>query len=82
MKFHEDILNGLQVEERTRFCDGRTATAKTMSSHPEGAWGVCVWGGGQQLRLKGLIKLDSCSVVITSYSCFLIDKIVPMRNRL
>ena len=33
-------------------------------------------------RLKGLIKLDSDSVVINSYPCFLIDKIVPMRNRL
>ena len=24
MKFHEDILNGFQVTERTRFCDGQT----------------------------------------------------------
>ena len=24
MKFHEDILNGFQVIERTRFCDGQT----------------------------------------------------------
>ena len=24
MKFHEDILNGFQVRERTRFCDGQT----------------------------------------------------------
>ena len=37
---------------------------------------------GGQLRLKGLIKLDSDSVVINSYPCFLIDKIVPTRNRL
>ena len=32
--------------------------------------------------MKGLIKLDSYIVVINSYSCFLIDKIVPMRNPL
>ena len=37
---------------------------------------------GGQLRLKGLIKLDSDSLVINSYPCFLIDKIVSMRNRL
>ena len=37
---------------------------------------------GGQLRLKGVIKLDSDSVVIISYPCFLIDKIVPIRNRL
>ena len=24
MKCHEDILNGFQVTERTRFCDGQT----------------------------------------------------------
>ena len=24
MKFHQNILNGYQVIERTRFCDGRT----------------------------------------------------------
>ena len=36
----------------------------------------------RQLRLKGLIKFDSDSVVMNSYPCFLIDKIVPMRNRL
>ena len=24
IKFHEDILNGFQVTERTRFCDGQT----------------------------------------------------------
>ena len=24
MKYHEDILNGFQVTERTRFCDGQT----------------------------------------------------------
>ena len=31
MKFHEDILNVFQVKRRTRFCDERTAMAKTMS---------------------------------------------------
>ena len=36
MKFHEDILNGFQVRQRNRFCNGRTAMAKTMSLHPEG----------------------------------------------
>ena len=40
MKFHEDILNVYQVRERTRFCDGRAAMAKTMSPHP-------VVGGGR-----------------------------------
>ena len=34
-----------------------------------------------QLRLKRLTKLDSI-VVINSYQCFLIDKIVPVRNQL
>ena len=29
MKFHQDILNGFQVTERTRFCDGQTTRAKT-----------------------------------------------------
>ena len=37
---------------------------------------------GGQLRLKELTKFDSDSVVINSYSCVLIDKIVPMRNQL
>ena len=36
----------------------------------------------RQLRLKGLVRHDSYSVVINSYSCFLIDKRVPMRNQL
>ena len=36
MKFHEDILNGFQVRERTRFCDGQTAMSKTISPRPEG----------------------------------------------
>ena len=36
--------------------------------------------GSPIIRLKGFIKHDS--VVINSYTCFLIDKIVPMRNQL
>ena len=34
IKFHEDILNGFQVTERTRFCDGtdrRTDTTMAKS---------------------------------------------------
>ena len=31
MKFHEDILNGFQVTERTRFCDGRTDGQTTQA---------------------------------------------------
>ena len=46
MKFHEDILNGFEVTERTRFCegqkdrptDGRTDDCgkNNMSLNPEG----------------------------------------------
>ena len=38
MKFHEDILNGFQVTERTRFCDGRTDDLgkNNMSPNPKG----------------------------------------------
>ena len=39
MKFHQDILNGFQVRERTPFCEGRSAMAK-MSPHPEGEGGI------------------------------------------
>ena len=43
MKFHEDILNGFQVTERTQFCDGQTdgqtddPGKNSMSPNPE--WG-------------------------------------------
>ena len=40
MKFHEDIMNAFHVRERTLFCEGRTAMAKTMSPHPEGGEGI------------------------------------------
>ena len=37
MKFHEDILNGFQVTERIRFCDGQTDdhSKNNMFSDPE-----------------------------------------------
>ena len=38
IKFHQDILNGFQVTERTRFCDRQTDDSgkKNMSPAPEG----------------------------------------------
>ena len=38
MKFHEDILNGFQVTERTRFCDRQTDNPgkNNMSPNPKG----------------------------------------------
>ena len=43
MKFQEDILNGFQVAERTRFCDGQTdgrtddpGKNKNISPNPKG----------------------------------------------
>ena len=42
IKFHEDILKGFQVTERTRFCDGQTEGQtddhgkNNMSPNPEG----------------------------------------------
>ena len=37
MRFHEDILKGFQVTERTRFCDGQTDDhgKNNMSPDPE-----------------------------------------------
>ena len=40
MKFHEDILDGFKVRGQTRFFDGQTAMAKTMSPHPKGGGGI------------------------------------------
>ena len=34
MKFHEDILNGFQVTERTLFCDGQTDRQTDIGTTP------------------------------------------------
>ena len=34
MKFHEDVLNGFQVTEQTRFCDGQTDDPGKNNSLP------------------------------------------------
>ena len=39
MTFHEDILNGFQVAERTRFCDGRTDDHGKNNLSPTLKWG-------------------------------------------
>ena len=47
MKFYEDSLNGFQVTERTRFCDGQTEDPgkNNMSPNPEGGGGRGRGGG-------------------------------------
>ena len=47
MNFHEDAMNGFQVTERTRFCDGRTDgrtddRAKIMSPNHNGGDLICL----------------------------------------
>ena len=35
MKYYEDILNGFQVTEQTRFCDGQKDRQTTMAKNNE-----------------------------------------------
>ena len=42
MKFHEDILNGFQVTEQTRFCDG--CTDRQMEGQMDGQTDVLTDG--------------------------------------
>ena len=54
MTFHEDTLNGFQVTERTRFCDGQTWTddpgKNNMSANPKVCLCVCGWVGREGER--------------------------------
>ena len=68
MKFHEDTLNGFQVTERTRFCDGQTDGRTDVQTTQEKTICLPTLKGGDIISRKLMLSKKCVQCVLFSVS--------------